>query len=1058
MKAIFLDDLTGCCNRRFLRYWIKNEIQRARRFGSEFAMILLDLDDFQAVNNSFGHLEGDHVLREFSQFLQENSREIDSVVRYGGDEFLLLLPNTSSNGALELAVRLLNNLNKKRIREHDITASIGIAMFPGDGGDLDALFSYADNGLYRAKKEGKNRIGFPSNSYPRIRIPSHLLIGRDNEVSSMSKELRSGDKAIFVSGEMGVGKTRLVVDFIKRYEKVLLLRGDSYPTLGSVSYYPFRNMFSRFFEEYATIARRSLNALSDLSRDEAVKFLPQERRTVSERSEEMDKYRLFEGVKNYVKKIAELSPGKKIFVFIDNLPWAGRESYELLDYLIRGLQGEIQILVTYRIEEVESSPLKEFLPVWARERFYRAIKLKPLKKNETSRLLELMMSTVPEGLCEFIHSRSGGNPFFIEEILKQMESERAVYLAEKGWEWNEEAEVAIPTSIEETVRRKIGSIDEESKKVLRVASVLGREFKPSLIAEAMETNEGFVLDRLDKQIRFGIIKEVTPGKFFFTEEVVRDIIYEGIPKGQLASCHQKLAEVAEKLYRNTLEDHLEEIASHFSRGTDREKALVYLRKAAKKAQDVYANDLAIKFLKCILRFEDDPQERSEAHLTMGRIFLLTGKYEEGISALKSCLKIRPKSTEAYQKLGEILREKGDFKAAVEKYRIGMRYARDREDRWGLQLEAAWTYCRLGKLKEAKERCERVLKEGSLSKEKKGYAYNILGTIYVRKGRLEKALKTYKVALRIKKSTGDKRGIGATYLDLGLVHQYLLKLEKAEEFYKKALETWEQIGYQLGIIIAYLDLGTLYSKSNNRRAEDFFRKALERTKSIGAKEIVTYIYFDLGEVYFDQSMIDEAEKYYKLACEYGEEIDFKQGIYWGCLGLGRIARERGKLEKGRRFLKKGKKIVEQLGLSNWMLHYLSEEIEYRLVRGEYNEANVLARKALSLSGNEKRPECRIMGLFLRGQVLCESGKSVQGRRFLEEALNLSRKNKDIRSTAEILYHLGADLMKKGESKEGRRMLLRSKRHFEKIGSLRFLDKIAKFLEPAFSLAGSDNRPQ
>lgn len=1044
MKEVFLDDLTGCGNRRFLRQWIENEIGRAKRFSSKFSILLLDLDNFQAINNSFGHLEGDRVLREFGQFLQENSREVDCVIRYGGDEFLLLLPNTQSSGALELAVRLLNKLNQERICEHYVTASIGIATFPDDGASLDDLFAHADNGLYRAKKEGKNRIGFPKKHYPRLRIPSPLLIGREKELSLISEELHSETKAIFVSGEMGVGKTRLVVDFEKNFERAILLRGDSYPIFGAVSYSPFRNMFSRLFDEHPTIARKSLNGLFNLPRSEVIKLLPSQNRSTTKKSEPMDRYRLFEGVTAYINKIAELSSGKNIFLFIDNLPWAGRENYELLDYLIRGLSGEIKIFVTYRIEEVESSPLKEFLPIWGRERFYKELRLNPLKENETSRLLKVMMGTVPEGLSELIYNKSGGNPFFIEEILKQMERERSLYFAEEGWKWDTNMRLSIPTSLEETVKHKLDSIDEESKRVLRVAATLGREFRPNLIAEAIGMNEGFVLDHLDKQIRLGIIKEIAPDKLFFTEEVVREIIYDSIPKGELASYHQKLAEVTERQYAETLEDHLEEIAFHFSRGTDRKKALVYLRKAAKKAEEVYANDLAIRLLRCALQFEENPDEKFQIGLTLGKIYFLTGKYEEGISALRDCLKIRSNSTEVYQKIGEILREKGDFTGALKNYRIGMRYARDLKDRLSLQLEVAWTYFRLGKLKEAKEMCQKILREAGLNEHQKGYAYNILGSIYLWKGELEKALKTYKIALKIKKSIGDKRGAGATYLDLGLVYQYLLKLKKAEEFYKKALEVWTEIGYQLGITIVYLDLGTLYSKSNNKMAEDLFKKALEKAKSIGAKEMVTYVYFDLGELYFDQLMLDEAENCYKLACKLGEEINFKQGIYWGCLGLVRVARERGKLERGMKYLKKGKKIVEELGLRDWLLHYLGEEIEYSLMKKDSYGADILSKKALSLSGKEKRPEYRMMGLLLRGRVLCEQRKSARGTKYLVEALNIARENKDIRSIGEILYYLGLNLVKQGKNGEGRKTLLKSKKYFKKLGSLRFLDMIENLL--------------
>jgi two-component system cell cycle response regulator len=106
MKEMYFDELTGSYNRRFLYNWIENETKRASRFGTKFALILLDLDDFRDINNNFGHLEGDKVLVGFSAFLKQNIREVDNLVRYGGDEFIILMPNTHEKGTIELSQRI----------------------------------------------------------------------------------------------------------------------------------------------------------------------------------------------------------------------------------------------------------------------------------------------------------------------------------------------------------------------------------------------------------------------------------------------------------------------------------------------------------------------------------------------------------------------------------------------------------------------------------------------------------------------------------------------------------------------------------------------------------------------------------------------------------------------------------------------------------------------------------------------------------------------------------------------------------------------------------------
>jgi diguanylate cyclase (GGDEF)-like protein len=159
MKEIYYDELTGSYNRRFLHYWIENEIKRATRFATKFALILLDIDNFRNINNNFGHLEGDKVLIEFSRVLGFNIREVDSLVRYGGDEYLILMPNTDENGAIELAQRIMDDLNDTEVAGHNIHCSLGYAVFPEDGNTSELLIGQADNLMYNAKKQGKNRIG-----------------------------------------------------------------------------------------------------------------------------------------------------------------------------------------------------------------------------------------------------------------------------------------------------------------------------------------------------------------------------------------------------------------------------------------------------------------------------------------------------------------------------------------------------------------------------------------------------------------------------------------------------------------------------------------------------------------------------------------------------------------------------------------------------------------------------------------------------------------------------------------------------------------------------------
>jgi diguanylate cyclase (GGDEF)-like protein len=158
------DELTGLFNHRRFQEVITAEVERMRRFGQDLGLIMLDIDDFKRVNDTYGHLQGDVVLKEVAHALRESSREIDEPARYGGEEMAVALPQTGLQGAYEFAERVRQRIESLQIPLLDgdgtlrVTASFGAASLPDSAKiDKDALVAAADAALYRAKRSGKNR-------------------------------------------------------------------------------------------------------------------------------------------------------------------------------------------------------------------------------------------------------------------------------------------------------------------------------------------------------------------------------------------------------------------------------------------------------------------------------------------------------------------------------------------------------------------------------------------------------------------------------------------------------------------------------------------------------------------------------------------------------------------------------------------------------------------------------------------------------------------------------------------------------------------------------------
>lgn len=164
-----IDQLTGLWNRRHLEERIQVEIGRHSRYGGTFSLIILDLDFFKAFNDSYGHLAGDRLLKQLGEVMRDSIRATDEAFRYGGDEFAILLPQTSLRDAYEVAERVRDRIASEiKIDGVSVTASFGLASWPVDGVRINEIIAAADIALYYAKQSGGNQ----SHAISEILIPT----------------------------------------------------------------------------------------------------------------------------------------------------------------------------------------------------------------------------------------------------------------------------------------------------------------------------------------------------------------------------------------------------------------------------------------------------------------------------------------------------------------------------------------------------------------------------------------------------------------------------------------------------------------------------------------------------------------------------------------------------------------------------------------------------------------------------------------------------------------------------------------------------------------------
>ena len=175
-KLSVTDELTGMFNYRYLQRRLDDEVARAKRYSKHVSLLMMDADDFKLFNDRYGHIAGDHALADFGVVLGSVVREVDVVVRYGGEEFAVVLPETDAAGAFVVAEKIREALaahlfgDAEGVRCCTLTVSIGVATYPTYAYDKESLLREADDALYRAKDGGKNRVRAPKSKSETVPI------------------------------------------------------------------------------------------------------------------------------------------------------------------------------------------------------------------------------------------------------------------------------------------------------------------------------------------------------------------------------------------------------------------------------------------------------------------------------------------------------------------------------------------------------------------------------------------------------------------------------------------------------------------------------------------------------------------------------------------------------------------------------------------------------------------------------------------------------------------------------------------------------------------------
>jgi len=420
------------------------------------------------------------------------------------------------------------------------------------------------------------------------------FVGRESELSLLRDELeraRKGTPAfVAVSGEAGSGKTRLVDEFRTRVASdVTWLEGRAYPFAQNIPYYAITDLISNRLgideADSAETVRTKLEQRIGAVVENPSEILPPllqlydiEGSQGSSIDREAYRGRLLQSLRTLVQKLAERGP---LVVSLQDLHWADPSTVDLLRQLAAEQLSGTMTLYNYR-------PEFSF-----HEGGIREIRLEELSDRETRDLVESLLDAgnVPNELVQFLEQRTGGNPFFMEEIVNSLLENHVLTRNGEGWELTGQFDTtSVPTTIRGVIAARIDRLEAERRRILQEASVIGREFLFTVLSQ-VSGGDVTLADGLSALESADVIRKghVDPDlEYLFKHALTQEVAYQGLLRSKRHELHGRVGHAMERLLGERQREYAESIAYHFQNSDTHERAVPYLVIAGKKAVERYA--------------------------------------------------------------------------------------------------------------------------------------------------------------------------------------------------------------------------------------------------------------------------------------------------------------------------------------------------------------------------------------------------------------------------------------------------------------------------------------
>ncbi len=636
---------------------------------------------------------------------------------------------------------------------------------------------------------------------------------------------------VFVTGEIGIGKTRLVEEFVAKHSNAMALYGVCTRQKQTMPYQPFIEAI----QDYSTTipldtAKQDVGyILSQLGQ-----AIPQVKQLFTEYSNPLDTDNplSLENFSSLAAVIAQATTTQPGFLILDNLHWADPNSLYLLDYLLRHCnEMALMIVGIYCPDKVKENPvLNDILSRYNVELVTEEIEthqkfISPelLTEPQTEILLnDLCPKTVTPEIVQMIYHRTKGNPLFIEHLAYELVEGKFISWQDNQWHIAPITESDLLLTVTEVIQRRLQRLGREVQILLAQAAILGQSFKYSDLCQISYFPEEHVLDGLDVILEHQLLK-VNPvtQKLYFSHPIIQQILYERLSPYERRRLHYEVGEIFERAYLASPEaENTKSIASslayHFEQAKELEKTLTYSKQAAIAARALEAHQIALdwytKSLNILEQLNVDKfsPQRFDLFLAREQIYYRFGKTEPQAANLAML-----------QTLAQTLDD--PTKQAVV-YCQQAAYKRMR-GRLGEALTAAQAA-----LAVAQKANDPIMRGQSLIQ---------LGHTALEQGQIDVASKEMEAAQAILAQTNHRQGEAKALNGLGMICKYQGDYQQAENYYHQALAMNQACYHWNGQAACLNNLGALYlAMGHPAKAKPYSQRALEINRLVEHRRGIT----------------------------------------------------------------------------------------------------------------------------------------------------------------------------------------------------------------------------